>query len=636
MRHAGYHFLTMLSLILTSLPAWGYDVNVHEQMSIRAFALALTKRTFLDDLGISKEQSIGGNTAINWIALGSIKEDDFLPIPRSRYHFFDPTTRKGLLQTFQAAPDWTMDSANNPVYSIPGARSQFYLAFTSPDPQVREAAMARMFRGIGQVIHLVQDMAQPQHVRDDIHLPIGDGRSRYELYTGNPNNLGQLKYDGYPVIDRSNYRSFWASFGAGLAEFTNRSFVSEDTNFRSEGGNRYPLPKEADSYVTEETVSSIVDKYGTTYTNFFVRYVGNNFSDSYLGQSFTNKYLSTFSVFDFVRRRHTGTPAYTMNDRNHKAYADILVQRAVGYSAGLIKYFFRGEIELLRDINNTNNYIIKNLSTERMQGTFAVYYDLSSGERRQVPGAVWDNVTVGPKGEIGNLSFTTPTDFADPNRVEYFLVFNGDLGEETRSSQGGLGAVAVKKTIIPYLCMGTLGRDDPPQPGICTEPVQWKIGLFLRGLAGEPDYENEAGEHLVGQVASIRHAYDIVLAKRFSDIDLCSPVRFFSSNGHSTDWTYTIKFYGLPGLGRHVFGLEFEYRHNGNCVYSRVENYAFVITLVLNKPPLLGTADENFYYCPNGYFFNSSKLKPQTFLYTNDAPIPPEPAPEKDHCFRSL
>jgi hypothetical protein len=37
---------------------------------------------------------------------------------------------------------------------------------------------------------------------------------------------------------------------------------------------------------------------------------------------------------------------YSLNNRIHKEYADLLIPRAVGYSAGLLNYFFRGTIDI--------------------------------------------------------------------------------------------------------------------------------------------------------------------------------------------------------------------------------------------------------------------------------------------------
>lgn len=79
-----------------------------------------------------------------------------------------------------------------------------------------------------------------------------------------------------------------------------------------------------------------------------------------------------------------------------------LIPRAVGYSAGLINYFFRGKIDFLPDPQNSDAYVIKNLSPEAMKGSFTLYYDADDALRYPVPGATWD-LTI-PKGGAGQWS----------------------------------------------------------------------------------------------------------------------------------------------------------------------------------------------------------------------------------------
>ncbi len=48
------------------------------------------------------------------------------------------------------------------------ARSYFYEALTSTDHAVKEAKFVKSFRAVGMVMHLLQDMAVPAHVRNDM------------------------------------------------------------------------------------------------------------------------------------------------------------------------------------------------------------------------------------------------------------------------------------------------------------------------------------------------------------------------------------------------------------------------------------------------------------------------------------
>src|SRR5207245_9304306 len=53
---------------------------------------------------------------------------------------------------------------------IAGARGHFLAGLTSGSPTDRNEELGLMFQSLGQVIHLIQDVSQPQHVRNDAHL----------------------------------------------------------------------------------------------------------------------------------------------------------------------------------------------------------------------------------------------------------------------------------------------------------------------------------------------------------------------------------------------------------------------------------------------------------------------------------
>ena len=54
-------------------------------------------------------------------------------------------------------------------YSFEDALNYFRYALTAEDKDVREKQFGNLFLSLGHIMHLVQDMAQPQHVRDDMH-----------------------------------------------------------------------------------------------------------------------------------------------------------------------------------------------------------------------------------------------------------------------------------------------------------------------------------------------------------------------------------------------------------------------------------------------------------------------------------
>ena len=114
------------------------------------------------------------NTKKNVVQLfrdGAEFEDNF---PRSTNHFFNPYNGQALsvfgVQVGNPSPDWALEDKGQIVgglvlggqeYSYRDGRSYFYLALTSSSPVERDKRWGQMFQTLGQVIHHVQDMAQP-------------------------------------------------------------------------------------------------------------------------------------------------------------------------------------------------------------------------------------------------------------------------------------------------------------------------------------------------------------------------------------------------------------------------------------------------------------------------------------------
>jgi len=134
--------------------------------------------------------SDGINTVINGkdvrkhIADGGKTEDNF---PRYATHYHNPLkpwNQSGYGYGFFAStPNWAQNINVFPqnVYSWPSAREYLYQALTATDEDSRNSNFANCFRSIGQVMHLLQDMSVPAHVRDDSHA-IGN---IYEIWVNN-------------------------------------------------------------------------------------------------------------------------------------------------------------------------------------------------------------------------------------------------------------------------------------------------------------------------------------------------------------------------------------------------------------------------------------------------------------------
>ncbi len=482
-----------------------------------------------------------------WLMRGAIREDDYtfgpnpwfldpdLPysIVRVKNHFFDPINRRGLnvpIASGEMAPQWAVGSTdifsqpNQPNtsrlnhYTVFDAREAMYRALTqrtvdgavvavsgkSP-ADVRKAYWATTFRALGDVVHLVQDMAQPQHTRNDSHsgLPYGGDKSVYEKYIEDVSHAKvywtasglvlpakRLVTTGYPIPQLSNYLAYfsssktdsWVLDRKGLADYSNRSFFTIGKNYDD---TNYIYPK---AFPLVEQLTWSISMSGTSGVSKYL--VAPSLPDSLGNPAATNVPIATKSMWSSGMEAKMGTPIYTLTTKNYDAMADQLTPRAVAYSAGLLNYFFRGQIDLIDDPIHPGAYVLQNLGNEQMKGNFTLYYDTADGNRYPVagdtPNITWAARTIEAISQIDNLTFTPPTVTEFPG--QYMLVFNGDMGEEKATEGLTVGAV-VGKVIggEPYLYLqntnsGLTARMSPNgdlSPQVVTIPPEF----YTDGLA---------------------------------------------------------------------------------------------------------------------------------------------------------
>lgn len=163
-------------------------------------------------------------------------------------HFFDPQNGGRPLTLLgvvlgATSPDWILedrfDFGGKQTFSYKDAKNLFYVALTEPNKDTRDRSLGRTFESLGHIVHHLQDMAQPQHVRNDDHcdnlacvLVLRYKRSAYETYTLRRGS--QLPLAGYGVADYGTFdvpRKFWENSGKGIAEFTSENFVSIKDEF---------------------------------------------------------------------------------------------------------------------------------------------------------------------------------------------------------------------------------------------------------------------------------------------------------------------------------------------------------------------------------------------------------------------
>jgi len=374
--------LVVAILFLPSVTFSYDDQKVHPIINEKAayqsqyFIDWINKNGFSDPSGILEKPFLE-HTIREWLRQGGTDEDN--PDRRALNHFHDPTYpasqwNKAGFGLNDSALVWAQESTQSILgssqmaggtYSWFTARASFYNALTNGS----EAEFAKTFRSLGQVMHIISDMAVPAHVRADPHLAyIQKTRDPYEDYTAA--KLKDADYqNSHPVTQAiftravasvlapapisalwdqdvcNNSRdsaqtncapdALWSK-DAGLAEFTNANFLSRDSysqyahpNFADHGllyeinwHNRPPVTAEDNKIDSPAYIWRLVNgqrKYRLAAANYFTIDTDNGIS--------------------------TGSRK-TLDDQVYKDYAGELIPRAIGYSTAMLDYFFRGKIEI--------------------------------------------------------------------------------------------------------------------------------------------------------------------------------------------------------------------------------------------------------------------------------------------------
>lgn len=396
---------------MVSISAYGYEVETHARITRAAIARStLWDTTTLRRLGLYPEldatlilrpdngvyqsswSSGAGARADLMLEMAVRKEDDGL---RALQHFFDPQNNRGQTVTIpiigtskvvglrswqwvlSGMDEWTdVPSILGPdenQFTSESAKNYLEQAILATSDETRRRSHGKFLAAIGHVVHHVQDMAQPEHVRNDSHCNVDYycvpaeilaredvyDPSEYEPYVLEKGYSVFNQWD-YPIPAFNSYKGFWTNPDhAGMADFTNRFALSKDTNFRgfADGTQThpdYPYPNATNANMIEEASSSTEVFTGTTIEYVQTKiYAG--YSDAYLGTPVSHSHLtatdSLFSI-DIEEAELLGynlDPSYTetnysLDSRVFESAASHLLPRAEAYSAGLINYMLRGRL----------------------------------------------------------------------------------------------------------------------------------------------------------------------------------------------------------------------------------------------------------------------------------------------------
>jgi len=227
----------------------------------------------------------GRQTALGWLTAGSVLEG--VPAARNRNHFFDPRDGRGLhdlenglrLRTRMAdvgsgigsvrgiftgsnfdgsgmpAPEWLTGRDNE--WGLTRFLDERERAASARLPTEREDALVRALLAAGAVLHVVEDLGDPAHVRNDYRVALeGDGARLEHLAAARFGRVGLPDGDEKIAPPR---RAHLTELLRDLADRTQRRFFSDGT---LPDARRYALPAaqpgpDATGYLRGESIAHL-------------------------------------------------------------------------------------------------------------------------------------------------------------------------------------------------------------------------------------------------------------------------------------------------------------------------------------------------------------------------------------------
>ena len=416
---------------------------------------------------------LGGSYTGRYLLISGSEAEDH-PTERAQHHFLDPISNKGLDNNYYGVgvvadflalfyppaeqgnvgrflcslmalcePSFNLNGTaavdriggKTSVYyppnyfAWPDTRRYFYNALTATTKEEREHYSALTFFSLGHNLHILEDMGVPAHTRNDFiydHIWHGIVRGSYLEGYLESGGLVEGLTDGAKMVSFSRLADFLDNDNTrdkpGLAEYTNYNFLSEGTVF-----NTYEHPE----WISIETYENIAEDGKRDIVQYYTGRTSDNIDISHLAA--VGLLNSSFGFLDYKDRAKR--TAY-LDPYCYKDYSEILIPRVVSYVSGLIEYFFRGRIAVIKDA--TGGFKIKNLSAEPInRGIFEIYYDSTNGKRNSlVSYELAPETSLMPGGVTDRITFTPPLDNITPGR--FIVVFKGRLGEEDNAVIGNI------------------------------------------------------------------------------------------------------------------------------------------------------------------------------------------------------
>ena len=382
-------------------PSWvnAFDDGAHEALSERATRISnldnFLKSVLPFEFFNGRNENIFNGLRVEQLINQGAFDEDRPILWRPRHHFHNPRLAWGeagwrpppfSIQLGDSSVKWSQNE-NQTVggkHSWKDARDSYFQALTATTDSERKRLYAETFRSLGHLIHLVQDAAVPSHTRNDTHISykgIGDPDSFHgwaELATGmianssplfNSSLLNQSAPNAIApvpisrIIDSTDgdigTLALSPGLSIGIAEYSSANFFSDDTinspNFQS------PLSSQVEVRAPE------YDATGAKLRRYVYFRPGFGEQDYPLALASA---MRPYVIDPLAIPTENGLDAKVF-----QGYGAKLFPRAIGYSAGLIDYFFRGTM--------TGNFVFvgdASFATTSIQFSNLAISDTAGGE----------------------------------------------------------------------------------------------------------------------------------------------------------------------------------------------------------------------------------------------------------------
>ena len=502
----------ILFLSLSSIDGFAYEVGTHEAINRFVTDNSASINTTLQGYGLANGLDtyipLNGNTKISaYIREGGRLEDELTPL-RPMNHFHNPLKTwdisgySNLSLIDVSNPVWAQEAGVNSLwaqetgaltgnfYSWPSAREYLYDALTATDENTRNYRFIACFHSLGQVMHLMEDLAVPAHTRNDSHIAgniyeewvdyvrqnwpsIFNGYLSNYTYTPDSSLFTTgTEYNPYAVIpiaglfDADVYTGKNPNVTAGavgLSEYTNANFFSENTIEKNFAFPNHTTFVDITTVVFQNPIAG-----GTVTRPYYKKMPGAGDSGYYLATVDALKYYvkniiqvlhnnSYYGIFNRKFRNEINQEmgeAEQLDDYCYRDYASRLLPRAAGYSKALLQYFFRGQIDAveasattdtsgnisgitLKVKNNTPGENITQNSANSSHFVVSYSYQDSAGNSYYGCSAPVNlNGNIFPGNDTSTDTYKYTFSFSnsipsDATHIQYMLVYRGQLGQET-------------------------------------------------------------------------------------------------------------------------------------------------------------------------------------------------------------